>query len=437
LEEDYLLYSTGAQTLIPEPVPLAFVGYGISAPEYDYNDYQAFDVVGKVVVFLSGEPASEDPSYFEGTEPTIHSYPESKQRTAISRGALGSIMIPTPAAMGLHSWDRRVRIFSFEHVTLAYSVSGNLSLLLNPAAAEHLFEYSTIGLAEVLEMDQSSRMSSFPLETELSFNGVFDERDFIASNVIGVLKGRNEGRDESFLIVSAHYDHLGTGPSVEGDGIYNGVFDNAVGVAALLEIARVCAALAEKPLRNMVFLFTTGEEKGLLGSTYYVDHPVVPLYRTVANVNVDGLAMFDTFDDVIGVGAELSSLGRELEVVAGRMGLRVSHMPPQFSPSRSFARSDQISFAKAGIPAVLVAEGTDYRHMTTAEAIRKLTDWNRHVYETPFDDLNQPMNFAAARQHCQVIMAFCTHLANAVPPPEWHPGSRYAAARLRTIAEKR
>lgn len=437
LGKDYLLYNTGAQTFIPKPVPLVFAGYGIIAPEYDYNDYQALNVEGKIVVFLSGEPAAIDPAYFAGAQPTIYSFPETKQKTALARGAVGSIMIPTLRQELGRDWQAWMNEFAFENINLFYAVTGNLSVVVNPQTASLLFDEAPYTLKQIFNMEAANNLRSFQLAVSASFRGSFQQRDFLAPNVIGRLPGREASLKDSYVIISAHYDHLGIGPAVAMDSIYNGVFDNAGGVAAVLEIARALAALPEKPKRSVLFLFLTGEEKGLLGSSYYVDHPSVPLYKTIANLNVDGLAMFDTFNDIVGVGAELSTLGELLEAVAAELNLRVSPIPALFSNTVSFARSDQISFAKAGIPALLLMEGLDYRHTARADGIQRLLDWGRQIYHSPFDDLHQPINWAAAQQHAQVLFTFCSALANAAAPPQWHKGVPYWAARLQSIAEKR
>lgn len=437
LKKDYLLYKSGASTFIPQAVPLVFVGYGIIAPEFDYNDYQSVNVEGKIAVFLTGEPTSEDSTYFDGADPTIYSYPESKQRLAISRGAQGSILIPTDRIEKYKNWNYWVNTFAFEDVALAYSVTANLSLLMNPDAAEKLFTDSPYSLSEIFDMEHRNTIRSFELNTSISFQGRFLRREFLASNVIGLLPGTNPKPETQYLIISAHYDHLGIGMAVEGDSIYNGVFDNAVGVAAVLEIARVFSSNPNQPKHSILFLFTTGEEKGLLGSQYYVDHPIVPLYKTIANVNMDGLSMLDEFETVIGVGSEYSTLGNELAEVARKFGVKTTAIPSEFIASESFARSDQISFAKAGIPSLLIAEGLKLKNYTETETLQKYIDWYENIYHSPFDDLNQPMNFSAAQQHCRFIYAFCYHIANSEELPQWKAGSPFINARLRSIAEQR
>ncbi|MBN2013165.1 M28 family peptidase [candidate division KSB1 bacterium] len=435
-DRDYLCYQIGPQTFIPTPVPLVFVGYGIIAPEFDYNDYQELDVAGKVVVFLSGEPFSNDPNYFAGAQSTIYSYPESKQRIAISRGAVGSILIPTTLDDHMRPWEYWQQVFSFEDVKLAYSVASAFHIVMNQQAARLLFDYAEYPLYQVLDMDRTNTIRSFPLEISIKFDGDFKERDFLARNVVGMLPGHDTDLRDSYVLLSAHYDHLGFGKPVQGDSIYNGVFDNAAGVAALLELARVFQQSPDSPACPLIFLFTTGEEKGLLGATYYTDHPVVPLYRTKANINIDGLAMFDTFRDIVGVGSEYSTLRQHLQEVARELGLKVSSIPSEFLTFESFARSDQIAFAKAGVPSILIAEGFHCQNIPDATCQGLFMEWMQQRYHTPFDDLMQAMNLDAAVQHCEVIREFCRHVAEQ-KHIDWYPGGPFVNERLRSIAEKR
>ena len=435
LGRDYLLYKTGAQTFLPESVPLVFVGYGIIAPEFDYNDYQFVDVAGKIAVFLSGEPNSSDPEYFKGPDPTVYMHAEAKHRLAISRGALGSIMIMNPRYETHRTWKDWQEEFSFEDVTLAYSATSQLSVVMNPQAASLLFEGAPMSLDALLR--SKDNIASFPLPAKISFRGDFIEREFIANNVIGILHGNDPNLRDTYVILSAHYDHLGIGLPVRGDSIYNGVMDNAAGVAAVLEIARTFSQSPEKPRRSIIFLFLTGEEKGLLGSIYYTDHPVKPLYETVANINVDGLAMFDIFKDVVGFGAGLSGLGEILADVCNELKLEISPIPTEFSASESYFRSDQISFAQVGIPSILIMEGLHYKNLTAEEGRNRQIEWLKNYYHTPFDDLNQPLNFDAAIQHCYLLFKFCRRVANQVTEPQWKSGTPYINTRLQSIAEKK
>jgi hypothetical protein len=431
LDDDYLLLTTGSQTWLPQSVPLVFVGYGIVAPEHDYNDYQDVDVRGKAVAYLEGEPAWFGEG---GSGPTVHASPETKQRTALSRGAAASVLLRLPGSGARQEWARLRRDFAFDHLSLAYTTPRHLSLILHPDQVPALFKDALYDWPRVAEMHRTSTVRSFHLPVSLSFEGDFETQDLLAANVVGILRGRSRSLADTHVVVSAHYDHLGIGPEVAGDGIYNGVVDNALGVAGVLEVARVMAGAPRPPRRSVVFLLTTGEEAGALGATYFVDHPPVPLESIVAAINVDGLAFLDTFDDVIGVGGELSDLGPMLRRAVAPLGLRVSHPPVGWWSRESFLRSDQVAFAEAGIPAVLIMEGFSWSHLQPNEAIAVAARWMVEVYHTPQDDLEQRIDYRAARLHCQAVAALAEKVAEASVAPRWRPGVPYAYRRLLRLA---
>lgn len=437
LGEDYLLYKTGAQTFIPRPLPLVFVGYGIVAPEYDYNDYQNVDVTGAIAVFLSGEPQSDEADYFDGAQKSIYSIPEVKQRIAFSRGARGSIMIPLPRLSVGYSWSDWQRIFSPEDVTLPISVAANLSVMMRAESAAQLFANAPYSLADILRMDAEQSIRSFRLSCGMSFSGSFRDRDFLSANLVGVLRGSDPILRDSYVLCTAHYDHLGIGLPVEGDSIYNGLVDNALGVAAALELAHVLADSALRPRRSVIFAFMAAEEKGLLGSAYYTSHPPVPLFRTIACLNIDGLAIIDRFNDVVGVGTEYSTLKEHLARVSEELGLGVSAIPPDFSMLEAFTSSDQLAFAQAGIPSLLVMEGRDYVTLSDQQGYDRFLEWGRTRYHTPFDDSTQPVDTAAIAQHMRVLCAVLSTLGSTEDVPRWVRGSPYINARLQSEAEER
>ena len=434
LNDDYLLYKTGQQTFTPLPLPLVFVGYGIIAPEFDYNDYQSVDVEGKIVVFLDGEPQSNNPEFFDGEIPTVYSYPDSKQRIAVSRGAAGSILIPIDDS---ENWKEQEKEFSFEDVTLAYSVSSNLSILINPTIASQLFDKAKYSFLDVMQMHKEERLVSFPLNVKLSFEGDFRQRDFLSPNIVGMIEGSDPDLKNEYVIVSAHYDHLGLGEPVNGDSIYNGALDNAIGTSVLIELARVSSEENNIFKRSILFIALTGEEKGLLGSAYYTDHPIIPLSKTVADINIDGIAMFRDFQSILGVGSEYSTLSNFLQLVASDFDLYIDKIPPQFRQFEEFNHSDQFSFAIAGIPSILVLEGLKNTNKSGEEVLRSFINYMAKIYHSPFDDLSQNIDYKAAVKHSQILFDLIYKLANSDNQPEWLPGTPYINARLRTIAEGR
>jgi hypothetical protein len=432
--EDYYLYRSGQQTFMPVFLPIVFVGYGIVAPEFDYNDYQSVDVEGKIVVYLDGEPVSDDEEFFDGPLPTIYSNAESKRRIAFARGCAGTIQIDFDS---YDNWEVIQKDFQFEDVTLAYSVSGNLNILLNPDTADKLFFGSRYSLNDVIEMIAENRIKSFDLKTKMRFRGVFKERDFISPNIMGMVEGSDPVLKNTYLIISAHYDHLGIGESVRGDSIYNGALDNALGVSVMLELAKSFSSLETKPKRSIIFIATTGEEKGLLGSIYYTDNPLVPLYKTIANVNIDGIAMFKDFSSIVGIGSEYSTLDKYLQESADKYKLEVQSIPQQFRQVDAFNNSDQLAFAKAGIPSIIALEGTKNLTKSEDEVVEAFIDYYINRYHSPFDDLNQEIDFKAAEKHAKLLFDFCYQLANSKNAPEWKSGVPFINARLQSIAEER
>lgn len=427
--KDYLLSNLGEQTIIPQGIELVFVGYGIIAPEFDHNDYLNKDIVGKIVVILNGEPYSEEYTYFNGDEPTIYSHIDVKHRIAISRGAAGTIIIPAESKDNTKYWERLVSDYSFEDVKLSYNASNSFSIILNPTKVNSIFNFHSSD--SVLEY--ANKINKF----SLMFEGQFIVRDFKASNIVGMIKGNRPEEDDEYLIVSAHYDHLGIGPSINGDKIYNGVMDNAMGVSALLEAARILNGYKEYLNRSIIFIATTGEEKGLLGSSYYVDHPIYPIHKTVANVNIDGVAFIDEFKAIVGVGSELSNLDLYLRRISNQFDISVRKIPKEFYSNEAFNRSDQIAFAKAGIPSILILDSPEYVNIDRDSAIEKIIYYNEVVYHSPFDDLSIKINYNAVAQHTNIISAFIFKISLEKNEISWNKNVSYNFARLQAIAEER
>lgn len=434
INEDYFLYKSGQQTFIPTPLEMVFVGYGIVAPEYDYNDYQSIDVEGKIVVYLDSEPLSNDSGYFNGPQPTHYSFAEVKRQIALRRGAAGTILIPFDR---YDNWETVRRDFAQENVSLAYDIISNLSIIINRNVINEIFAGSGYSFEDIMNMHSQHKIKSFDLKSRLSFKGVFKEKTFLGKNVIGVIPGSDPKLKDSYLIISAHYDHLGIGPKIKNDSIYNGALDNAIGVAVMIELSRIFSQLDIKPKRTLVFIAFTAEEKGLLGSIFYTDNPVFPLYKTIANVNIDGIAFFRDFRSIIGVGSEFSSLKKNLLETADRFNLNVEPLPETFRIIDSFSNSDQYAFASSGVPSILISEGLENKSKSREEVMLAFIDYFENRYHTPFDDLSQFIDKEAAVRHAKIIFDFCFHLADSIQEPKWNSDSPFLKARLRSIAEKK
>jgi hypothetical protein len=435
LNEDYLLDKTGPQTYLPDQKEMVFVGYGIMAPEYDYNDYREINVEGKVVVFFMGEPQSSDPLWFNGKANTVYAGLEAKQRTAISRGAIGSIAIPCPTRYCAANWEEMKAAYAGENVSLAYQATSHFSIIIQYEQAQLLFQNAEMTFGALVQKLLKKRMYSFPLQVQLAFRGKFKEREFINHNIAAVIPGKNLELKDEYLLLSAHYDHLGVNLEVKGDSIYNGVMDNAIGTSVLLELCRQIA-LGKSHKRSVIILFTAAEEKGLLGAKYYVDHPLIPLGKTIANVNIDGIAVFDEFNSVVGVGAELSTLGLTLKKTVEKMGMKLEDIPDQFLSYESFTRSDQQAFALAGIPSILVMDGLDYQNISRDRGMKRWQDWSENYYHTPFDDLHQPIHYQAVERHMDVLYRFILNILNQTDIPQWYRTSPYYIHFLQRKAER-
>ena len=428
LGRDYLLLASGNQTEVPQATPLVFVGWGIKAPEFDHDDYAGVDVRGRAVVYLEGEPPSQDPSWFGGPEPTVYAELETKQRIALAHGAVASVVLPVDRGAE-EGWDRRAAAYALPHVQPAVDLPRHLSLVLSPAWVERLFEDALYGLDQVTDMAETATLRSFHLPWSLRFSGRFELRTMLEPNLVALLPGGDRRLGETAVVLSAHWDHLGRGPAVAGDEIYNGAVDNALGVAGALEVMRVLAGL-ERPLRrSVVLLLTAAEEGGLLGARHFLERPPMPLARMVANVNVDGLAFHADFRDVIAVGGELSDLGAWVARVAAPLGLGVATPPAEIWSARAFSFSDQVAFAERGIPAVLVNEGFDWPGWTRQAAVQRSQSWMLETYHSPADDLEQPIHWQAAARHSGLIAALVAVLADSRVAPEWRAGAPYAYQR--------
>ena len=437
LQNDYVLFSSGAQTFIPLPTRMVFVGYGIVAPEYDYNDYRNIDVKNAVVVFLTGEPRSNDDTFFAGEKSTTHSSFVMKQKIALSRGAKGSILVPNPNELLTEDWIEVQSHFLFEEVRLPVTPSENLNIMVGRQSSNLFFSGAEYSLDEIAGFDRAGAMKSFPLPGKISFQGKFKERDFRSSNVIAMIEGSDPILKDSYLLLTAHYDHLGIGVSVNGDSIYNGLMDNASGTSALLEIARMLSHPDIRPRRSVIIAFLTGEERGFLGSQYYCFNPVVPLHKTFANINIDGISLFEQVRSVIALGSEMSTLREFVDTALVSTGILCEEIPEGIFNEDQFRKSDQYIFAQAGIPSMLVSEGFQFERTTYDDAIARYAEWSDMLYHSPFDDLHQPMDFSAAAQHTNIIVRIALTILNSEVEPAWHTDIPFLQERLRSIAEKR
>ncbi|HVR96429.1 MAG TPA: M28 family metallopeptidase [Thermoanaerobaculia bacterium] len=388
--EDYVMGgSLSPATEIEAPV--VFAGYGITAPELGHDDYAGVDAKGKIVAFLGGAPAT-----FQREERTY--YASVKGQNAVAHGAVGTLRLWSAEEEKSGPWSGVVR-------SLARSPTFTWLDGEEPHGSfPQLRGNAWLGPA----------VSGVPLRARIIKKSVLT--DARSPNVVALLPGSDPRLRAEYVVFTAHLDHLGTGEAVNGDSIYNGAVDNASGVAALIEIARVFASLPERPRRSLLFVAFTGEEPGLLGSSYFVHHPPVPIDSIVANVNIDGASVWP-YDGLIPRGAEHSTLAQVVEAAALAAGAKI--VPDPFPDRVSFAGSDQYSFVERGIPALNVGTAR------SGEARRLALEWVTTRYHAPSDDMQQPMDFTATARFVRDLCFIGDFIAQDDERPRWNAGNFY------------
>jgi Zn-dependent M28 family amino/carboxypeptidase len=395
--------------------PLVFAGHGLQIPELSHDDFAGLDVKGKVIVHVSGAP-----EHVPGA--LAAHYQHASQRAALLRklGALGLITIANPKSMDI-PWERSAPNRLNASMALADprmddSAGQTVSIAFNPARAERLFEGSGRTFAEMLKIaDEGKALPHFPLPLSVRATVTVESADVESHNVAGVVKGSDPALAGEYVLLTAHLDHVGVGAPINGDTIYNGAMDNASGIATLIEAAKVVTKA--KPKRSVVFVAVTGEEKGLLGSRYYSLKPTVPKAGIVANLNMDMFLPLFPLEILTVFGLDESDLTDDVNAVAQEMGLRTA---PDPQPQRNrFIRSDQYSFIREGVPALALKVGA----APNTPAAKIEADWTRDRYHAPSDDLEQPIDRAAAARFTDMIGRLSLRIANRPTRPTWKTDS--------------
>jgi hypothetical protein len=424
LEEDYVFSDTQAGTQREITAPIVFAGFGVTAPEQGYDDYAGIDAKGKIVAILWNAPAS-----FPATLRAHHAGGLSKQENAVAHGAVALIGIRTPEDEKRFTWPdllREIRIGagSLEWVDEQGRPAGLLEPLqvqaaLNRSGAEALFAGEKHSLEEVFAAAREGKPPAFALGKRASIRRSSRHTPVQSDNVVALLPGSDPALREEYVVYTAHLDHLGIGPTVDGDSIYNGALDNAAGSAIVLEVARAFAALPQPPRRSALFVLVTGEEAGLLGSDYFAERPTVPRERIVANINLDGGATLYPAGDIIAWGEDHSSLKPLVRSAAESVGLEVS--PDPFPEETIFIRSDQYSFVRRGVPAVFLDLGLKSLDpkINGEEVVRK---WLVTDYHSPRDDMRQPIDFESGARLARVAFLVGHAATMQDARPEWNPG---------------
>jgi Zn-dependent M28 family amino/carboxypeptidase len=407
---------------------LVFVGYGIQAPEYGWDDYKGQDLKGKVLVMLNNDP-DWDPALFEGTKRLYYGRWDYKYESAARQGAVGAIIIHTTPSAG----------YPFQVVQTSWSgqkyelPAGNEPRLqvkgwMTEDAVGKLVKIAGKDLAALVESAHHKEFAPVPLgiTTSLSFTNQVTRGK--TANVFGLLPGSDPQLAKQLVVYSAHHDHLGIGkPNASGDKIYNGALDNASGCAQLLAIARAYKALPTPPKRSVMILFVAAEEQGLLGSSYFATHPTVPSGQIAVDINYDGGNIWGKTKDVTYVGKGKTTLDALIDRLAARQGRVVKS--DQFPDRGSFYRSDQFSFAKTGVPGVYLGAGTDFIGKPAGWGREQHEAYERTNYHQPSDQITPEWTFDGMVENDLLGFGIGVHVANQAALPGWVPGDEFEAAR--------
>jgi hypothetical protein len=422
LSED-AIFSTRVDLAPSLDAPLAFAGYGLTVPENGYDDLAGLDLRGKVAVVFSGAPAE-----IPGALASHYQSTGERWKAMYKAGAVGIITIPNPEFMDI-PWSRISA--NRAHPSMALKgqefdeTSGEeLSAIFNPAHADKLFAGSGHSLQDLLQLlKDRKQLPRFPLAVSIKSRAAVRKKDVESANLVAQLPGSDARLKSEYVVLSAHLDHLGIGEPIKGDRIYNGAMDNASGSAVLLDLMASLKKSSRKLKRSLLFVFVTGEEKGLLGSRYFTAHPTVKPGSMIANINIDMFLPIVPLKVLTVYGLAESSLGDATREVAQSLGVEVQADP---EPQRnSFIRSDQYNFIRHGVPAVAMKVG--FEPGSPEQEIFK--NWLTQRYHAPSDDLDQPVDLAAAGKYEEIIRALAIRTADEAQRPQWNANSffrRYA-----------
>ena len=415
-----------------------FAGYGVQAPEFQWDDFKGMDVRGKVLVVLINDPAVPDPQNpgqldpktFGGKAMTYYGRWTYKFEKAAELGAAGCLIVHQTDRAG-YPWEVVRNSWSAEQFDLE-SADKNMNRLalegwITYDTAEKLFRMAGFDLGKLSASAATREFRPVPVGMRVEITIHNRLRTIDSHNVIARLTGSDPKLKDSYIIYSAHWDHFGIGPEVNGDRIYHGAVDNASGTAAMLEIARAYKQLKVPPQRSILFLSVTAEEQGLLGSRYYAEHPLYPLARTTADINMDTMNVHGRTRDIVMIGMGNSTLD---ELVAGVARTQGRTVKPDPEPEQGhFYRSDHFSFSKEGVPAFDPDSGIDFISRPEGWGLEVKRKYTAENYHKPSDKIQSDWDMSGAVQDAQLYFLVGYRVANSDVMPEWKPGTEFKAKR--------
>lgn len=434
--DDFVGVTELQQTNVQFDADAIFVGHGIVAPEFQWDDFKGVDVKGKVLILFTNEPPSTNPRFFGGSALTYYGRWSYKYEEAARHGAKAVFILHTTPTAG-YGWDVVRSSWSGEdpelklepgHPALAFSA------WFTQEAGEKFLKMAGKSVDELLKAANSRDFHPIPLGIRIRGSVPAKVRPIESRNVVAMVPGSDPKLRSEAVVFSAHWDHLGIGPAIDGDKIYNGAVDNASGCAILMEMAHAWAALPEKPRRSAIFVAVTAEEGGLRGSEFYADHPPIAMGKTALNLNFDGFPPFGRTTDISVTGAERTTAWPLVQAAARRMNLAIK---AETHPEQGFFyRSDHFSFAHAGVPAFSVELGTDYEGKPRGYGDKVFEEYNAKHYHRPSDEYHDDWNFGGMQEVAQFGLGLAITVANQDGLPTWHKGDEFLPAREKSFGGK-
>ncbi|MFO7799213.1 MAG: M28 family peptidase [Rhodohalobacter sp.] len=421
--------SNEAEQVELQNAELLYVGYGIQAPEFDWDDYKGADVEGKVLVFKNSDP-SGDPEIFDGDSRLYYGRWSYKFEKAEEMGALGAIIIHTTPTAG-YGWSVIENSWGRERFALKEEGdSGSkpeFNGWLTEEQSQNLFDLAGMDLEEMLDAAEEPDFEPVPMEgVSLDVDLSATYSDMSSRNVLGQIEGSDEDLKDEYVVFTAHFDHLGITTPVDGDSINNGALDNAAGVSAVLEMANAYKQLEPEMRRSALFLFVGAEEMGLLGSLYWSQNPTIHPGKITANINMDGMQVYGKTEDIVLIGYDRNTITDVIEQYAEREGRVVK---PDPNPEQGFFyRSDHFSLARVGIPAIFPNPGREYVNKPEdfIETVDSLTAEN---YHSVGDEINEHWDLSGMEKDVRLFFRSGFHILNADEMMSWEEGDEFQAIR--------
>ena len=406
--------------VMPAPqveAPLVFVGYGLKVPEKNYDDFAGIDVRGKIIVLFPGSPSD-----IPGALASHYQTAAERWKVLRAAGAVGIVSLINPNSMDI-PWSRIALNRAHPSMDLDYpefneTKGAKLAVRVNPASAEKFFAGSGHTFEEIVALGKDRKpLPHFALAVSLVAKTRVDVTKIESANLVAKIPGSDPALKDEYVVLSAHIDHVGIGEPINGDRIYNGAMDNGSGSALVLDMAASFKKNPEKLRRSILLVLVTGEEKGLLGSKYFAAHPTVPQKSIVADVNVDMFLPIVPLKLLTVFGFDESDLGDRVREIAQSLGVKVQ---PDPEPLRNiFIRSGQYSFIRHGIPSLMISVAPE----PGTPEVKLFKDWLTQRYHAPSDDVNQPVDLAAAAKYEEIVRALLINVANGDHRPQWKQDS--------------